>query len=225
MATLSPLNAIVDEEVAARSGWTVPALAREYLAGGARFLQVRAKRAASGDYLRMCEEVVGLGREAGAIVIVNDRADIARLAGASGVHVGQEDLWPAAVRAIVGGAAIVGLSTHTVDQVRAARDEPVDYLGVGPVFGSLTKDTGYGAAGLDLVRQAAQAASEAGGGGAVRPIVAIGGITLERVTSVIEAGAASVAVISDLLETGDPAGRVRAYLDALGAPETRRRLV
>ena len=155
---------------------------------------------------------------------MNDRADLARLAGAAGVHVGQEDLPPAAVRAIVGREAIVGLSTHTLDQVRTAMGEPVDYLAVGPVFGTATKETGYAAVHLDMVRDAARAAGEVGAHDAARPIVAIGGITLERARAVIEAGATTVAVISDLLATGDPEGRVRAYLEALAGPETGRRL-
>jgi thiamine-phosphate pyrophosphorylase len=224
VVNLPPLNAIVDEDVATRFGWTVPALARAYLAGGARLLQVRAKRSGSGAYLRMCEEVVALAREVGAWVIVNDRADIAHLAGASGVHVGQQDLQPAAVRAIVGSAAIVGLSTHTLDQMRAARGEPVDYLAVGPVFGSTTKETGYAAVGLEMVREAARVAGENDEGRIVRPIVAIGGITLERAKVVVEAGATSVAVVSDLLVTGDPEGRVRAYLEVLSTSETSHRL-
>ena len=224
MVNLPPLNAIVDEDVAARFGWTVAALARAYLAGGATLLQMRAKRAGSGAYLRMCEEVVALGREFAALVIVNDRADIARLAGASGVHVGQEDLPPAAVRAIVGSGAIVGLSTHTREQVRAALAEPVDYIAVGPVFGSTTKATGYAAVNLEMVRDAARVTGEAGENGAVRPIVAIGGITIERAKAVIEAGATTVAVVSDLLATGDPEGRVRAYLELLSGSKTGRGL-
>jgi thiamine-phosphate pyrophosphorylase len=225
VVNLPPLNAIVDEDVAARFGWTVPALARAYLAGGARLLQVRAKRSGSGAYLRMCDEVVAMGRECAALVIVNDRADIARLAGASGVHVGQEDLQPAAVRAIVGRGAIVGLSTHTLDQVRAARGEPVDYLAVGPVFGSTTKATGYAAVGPEMVRDAARVAGEVGGNEVARPIVAIGGITLEHAEAVLRAGATTVAVVSDLLSTGDPEGRVRAYVELLSRPATGRGLV
>jgi thiamine-phosphate pyrophosphorylase len=145
---------------------------------------------------------------ADAEVVVNDRADIARLAGADGVHVGQDDLAPALVRTIVGDAAIVGLSTHTPAQLTAARDAPVTYVAIGPVFATATKATGHEALGLDGVRAAA---------GQGRPLVAIGGITLERAPDVLRAGAASVAVISDLLSTGDPEGRVREYLRRLAA--------
>ena len=135
-------------------------------------------------------------------MIVNDRADIARLGGADGVHVGQDDLSPAMARQVLGGEAIVGLSTHSIEQVRAASRLPIDYIAVGPIFGTTSKETGYGGVGTTLVREARALLSEAG---LETPIVAIGGITLERAASVIDAGASSVAVISDLLSTGDPA--------------------
>jgi thiamine-phosphate pyrophosphorylase len=141
-------------------------------------------------------------------VIVNDRADIARMSGAAGVHVGQDDVAPRDARAIVGPDAIVGYSTHTIEQVRAACAEPVSYIAVGPIFGTRTKDTGYHAVGLDLVSAAAKAAAPI-------PIVAIGGIKLENARSVLDAGAGAVAVISDLLTGGDPQGRIAAYLQAL----------
>ena len=150
-----------------------------------------------------------------AIVIVNDRADVALLAGAAGVHVGQDDLPAGAVRAWFPRLTLVGLSTHTQAQIDAAREDAPDYVAVGPVFGTATKATGYDAVGLDLVSYAARA----GGQGAARterPVVAIGGITLERAPRVIEAGATSVAVISDLLIGGDPARRVRDYVRVLG---------
>lgn len=215
---LSRLNAILDEEVARAANWTVLDLARACLAGGARFLQVRAKQASSREYLALCNEVIALASAHDAIVIVNDRADIARLCGASGVHVGQEDLPPVAVRAVIGETPLVGLSTHTAEQVRHAISEPIDYFAVGPVFGTSTKATGHSAVGVELVQQAA-AAAKAAAARANRsplPVIAIGGITLDRARVAVDAGAAAVAVISDLLATGDPESRVRSYLDALG---------
>jgi len=213
---LPPLYVIVDAGVAATSGWTVPALARACLEGGARLLQVRAKSAASADCLALCEEVVALARAFDASVLVNDRADIAALAGAAGVHVGQEDLGPQAVRRAFPALGLVGLSTHTAAQIDEAVGQPVDYIAVGPVFPTGTKNTGYAPVGLGLVRRAREAVgAAAAGGGQPRPVVAIGGITLERAPAIIDAGADSVAVISDLLAGGDPAGRVRAYLAAL----------
>ena len=145
-----------------------------------------------------------------ATIIVNDRADIARLSGAHGVHIGQDDLAPLAVRAVVGADPIIGLSTHNPDQLGAAVREPVQYVAIGPVFGTATKDTGYEPVGLDAVRTAADIAREA-----QLPVVAIGGITIDRAPEVLLAGATSVAVISDILVGNDPEARVRAFLDRL----------
>jgi thiamine-phosphate pyrophosphorylase len=160
----------------------------------------------------MCQAVIEQARGVKATVIVNDRADIARLAGADGVHLGQDDLPPAMARRILAGDATIGFSTHSMEQVRAAVRLPVDYIAVGPVFETRSKETGYSAVGTELVRQAREFLSDAG---LQTPIVAIGGITLERARAVLQAGASCVAVISDLLSTGDPAARVREYLEVL----------
>jgi thiamine-phosphate pyrophosphorylase len=144
--------------------------------------------------------------DAGATLIVNDRPDIARLAGADGVHVGQDDLSVDEARRIVGPAAIVGLSTHTEIQIREAAKTTATYIAVGPIYGTVTKDTGYSARGLDLIRTAAATG---------RPVVAIGGITLARALEVLDAGAQSVAVISDLVTDGEPERKVRLFLDRL----------
>ena len=130
------------------------------------------------------------------------------MSGAAGVHVGQDDLTPGAVRQLLGPGAIVGYSTHTTTQIEAASIKPVTYIAIGPVFGTRTKATGYEPSGLERVSAAARMSRGL-------PVVAIGGITLETVSAAIEAGASSVAVISDLLATDDPAGRVRAFLAAL----------
>lgn len=216
------LNAIVDADVATRHGWKVVDLAAAYWDGGARFLQIRAKQASSRDLLAVVESVLHALDARGAsvlrpseapphdanhtLIIVNDRADIARIADASGVHVGQEDLLPSDVRRVVAPGAIVGFSTHTAEQIDASASEPVDYVAVGPVFGTATKNTGYAAVGLDIVGRGARGA---------HPIVAIGGITLENCAAVIAGGAASVAVISDLLVGNDPERRARAFVDIL----------
>jgi thiamine-phosphate pyrophosphorylase len=210
--SLSPLCAIIDAEVAARDGWTPPALARACLAGGARFLQLRAKSAPSGLLLQWAEAMAIEARAHQALLIVNDRFDIAWLAGVPGLHVGQDDLPVAVVRRALGPEAIIGLSTHTPEQIADALAQPISYLAIGPVFGTATKDTGYQAVGPERVRAAAAAAAS---GPRRVPVVAIGGITLDRAHSVIEAGAASVAVISDLLATGNPEQRVREYLRVL----------
>jgi len=206
------LNAIIDADAAARAGWGVLDLASACLDGGATFLQLRAKNASSRWLLETAETIVALGERHGARLIVNDRADVARLAQATGVHVGQDDLAPGAVRRIVGPTQIIGLSTHTPAQIEAAVREPIDYLAVGPVFGSASKATGYDAVGLEMVTLAADRARARG-----LSLVAIGGITLERAADVIRAGADSVAVIGDLVASGDPRARVREYLERLGS--------
>ncbi len=201
------LCAVVDVEVAARSGWTVQDLATAYLRGGARFLQIRAKSTPSVELLGWCEAIIKEARERECIVIVNDYADLAKLSGADGVHVGQDDLSPEDVRRIVGTQAVVGLSTHTLSQIGDGARSSASYLAVGPVSVTHTKKTGYNAVGLDMVRLAVKTTQ--------KPIVAIGGITLESAPEVLRAGACSVAVISDLLVTGDPERRVHEYLETL----------
>ena len=210
--SLPRLNAIVDDDLATRSGLTVLDLAAAFLSGGATFLQLRAKNRSSAWLLDTAEQLVALGTRSGAQIIVNDRADVARLAGAAGVHVGQDDLAPQAVRRLIGADRIIGLSTHSTAQLDLAVQQPVDYVAVGPVFGSASKETGYDAVGLRLVEEAARRARPRG-----LSVVAIGGITLERAPDVIRAGADSVAIISDLLTHGDPRARVSQYLDRLAA--------
>jgi len=210
--TLSRLYVICDTDVCSRAGWTLVDFAAACIDGGATLLQVRAKTTSSGEMLEATQAIVERAKAANALVIVNDRADVARAAGAAGVHVGQEDLTPRQVRIVVGAEMVVGFSTHTMKQLERAFDEPISYAAIGPIFGTGTKATGYDAVGLDhLQRGAARAAARQ----KPVPIVAIGGITLERAPSVIAAGAASAAVISDLLATGNPSGRVRQFLAAL----------
>ncbi len=203
------LYAIVDAGSATRAGRAPVDLARAYLDGGARLLQLRAPGVDTRTLFEWAREIIAVAAPRGARVVINDRCDVALMSGADGVHVGQDDLPAAAVRKLLGPAAVVGLSTHDASQLEDALAQPISYLAVGPVRDTRTKDTGYAAVGLDAVRRAAGAA-----GG--RPVVAIGGITLETAPAVVAAGAASVAVVSDLLVGGDPAGRVRAYLDVLG---------
>ena len=201
---------IVDVDAAAQAGWSPADLARAYVSGGATFLQIRAKTSSSSVLLEVARAIVGIAHEHGAVAVINDRADIALLAGADGVHVGQDDLSPEDVRRIVGVDAIVGLSTHTADQLDAALRQPISYAAIGPVCGTSTKGTDSAAFGLVAWRAAADRAAAAG-----IQLVAIGGITLETAASVIAAGATSVAVISDLLVTGDPTERMRAFVERL----------
>ena len=206
---LPPLYAIVDQRTTERCGWTVVALARAFLAGGASLIQLRATSVGSGQLLAWCDDLVSVARPAGARVIVNDRADIALLAGASGVHVGQTDLGPAHARRLLPAGAAVGISTHSPAEVDRSVHEPVSYVAVGPVYGTATKRTGHAAVGLELVRYARRAQP--------RPVVAIGGITLERAPEVLAAGASAIAAVSDLLRGGDPVRRVGDYAELLAA--------
>jgi thiamine-phosphate pyrophosphorylase len=195
---------IIDTAACAARGLDPREVAAACVRGGARLLQLRVKAGSSGAFLSLAREVVADAAAAGATVIVNDRADIARMAGAGGVHVGQEDMPPASVRLVLGGG-VIGISTHTEAQVDAALAGESDYIAVGPVFETGTKLTGYDARGLGLVRYAA---------GRGKPVVAIGGIDLARAPEVIGAGAAAVAVIGDVL-SGDPEARTRAYYGAI----------
>jgi thiamine-phosphate pyrophosphorylase len=211
MSSLQPntngLHVIIDVNVAARAGWTPVDLATACLEGGARVIQLRAKALAGGTFLELASQLHHLTLSGGGVLIVNDRADIARLADAEGVHVGQEDLSPAAARAILGTDAVVGLSTHTEQQIGRAVLEPISYVAIGPVFETSTKATGYAAVGLDAVKHAATLAEPRGLG-----LIAIGGITLGRTRDVLRAGATGVAVITDLLDGNDPEARTRAYV-------------
>ena len=197
------LYPIIDTSVCRARGLDAAAVADACLAGGARILQLRDKSGSSAAFLSLADRLVQRASACDARVVVNDRADLARLSGAWGVHVGQDDLDVADVRRIVGAAAVVGISTHDELQIDAALETDATYVAVGPIFGTATKDTGYSARGLDLIRYASNRG---------KPIVAIGGIALERVESVVEAGAAGIAVISDLLTTGNPEARTREFI-------------
>jgi thiamine-phosphate pyrophosphorylase len=203
---LPRLYAILDAELTASRGLDPLDLLDRWLEAGVRLVQLRAKTMPGRDLLALADAVAKRARAAGATFIVNDRADVARLAGADGVHLGQEDLRPADVRRFLPDDAIVGLSTHNDSQVQAALDEPISYLAIGPVFATESKARPDPVVGLDGVRRAAALARTCG-----VPVVAIGGITADRAPLVLDAGATSLAVLGDLLD-GDPAARVRAHL-------------
>ena len=200
---LPVLYPILDVDLCRGRGLDPLAVLDAFLAGGARFLQLRDKSSSSAARLALADTVCARVHAAGGRLIVNDRPDIARMCGADGVHVGQDDMSVEDARRVVGDQAIVGVSTHDEAQIAAAVQTSASYLAVGPIYGTATKDTGYSARGLALVRHAAASAQ--------RPVVAIGGITLERAPEVYAAGAASLAVISDLLRE-DPATMVRRFL-------------
>ncbi|OYT72189.1 MAG: thiamine phosphate synthase [Chloracidobacterium sp. CP2_5A] len=180
-------------------------LVEELMAGGATLIQIRDKQSdAKALYDAVCA-VLKLTRPRGARVIVNDRADVAKAAGADGVHLGQDDLDPVAARAVLGPAAIIGYSTHNVEQAAAADRLPTDYLAIGPVFETRTKDNPDPVIGLEGVR-AARAVT-------TKPLVAIGGIDERQIADVRAAGADAVALISALyIAPDDIAGRMAALL-------------
>jgi thiamine-phosphate pyrophosphorylase len=175
------------------------------LRAGVRAVQLRAKNALDEDeLLRIGREARRLTRQAGAAFIVNDRVDLAVQLDADGAHVGQDDLSPAEARRILGAGKLLGLSTHSREQVLRAQREPVDYIGFGPVFPTMTKENPSPVTGLPNLAWAVRNSR--------LPVVAIGGITLENVDDVLAAGARNVAVISAVSQAPDPVEAVRAFL-------------
>ena len=176
--------------------------------GGARLVQLREKHLSPREFYREAEEALKVARSFGARLVVNDRADVALAVGADGVHLGQDDMPAGAARSLLGAAAVVGFSTHNVEQAVAAVTLPVDYVAVGPVFATSSKENPDPVVGLEGVRRVREAAGPV-------PLVAIGGVTAESARSVLEAGADSVAVIGALLSTDDPAEISRRTRDFL----------
>ncbi len=184
-------------------GWSHSprSLVRAALSAGASIVQVRLKHTGDGEALQMLEWAARSAREREALLIVNDRYDLADLAGAGGVHLGQDDLPPERIPAEVRTRLVVGLSTHTLAQVRESRDRPVDYIAFGPVFGTASKETRYVARGVEALANAVALAG--------RPVVAIGGVTLENVGAIRRAGVHAFAVISAVAATSDPEKAIR----------------
>ena len=198
---LPPLYAILDPEQT--KGRTPSNILRELLSGGARTLQLRAKTLSPRDFLDLARETRKVTGSHGCRLIVNDRVDIAMACGADGVHLGQDDLPLHAARKLMGDK-IIGISTHEVEQAKEAEHGGADYIGFGPMFGTTTKNTGYAARGLDMLRHVRAAVTIS--------IVAIGGITENNVAQVWQAGADSAAIISDILGTENIADKVARVL-------------
>jgi thiamine-phosphate pyrophosphorylase len=204
---LSLFYPILDTETAARRSVDPVAAAGQILEGGAKLLQFRHKGFFSREVFEQAREIAALCRRANAEFAINDRADIARLLDA-GLHLGQDDLSPTDARRVLGDGAFIGFSTHNEAQLRAAAGEPVEYLALGPIFGTATKVNPDPVVGLDELRRLRALTH--------RPLVAIGGITRANARSVIEAGADSVAVISDLFpEDGEIRGRVEEWISVV----------
>jgi thiamine-phosphate diphosphorylase len=179
------------------------ALAKILLSAGARILQLRLKNASTREFLATAREIASMCHAEGVVFIVNDRTDIAILAGADGVHLGQEDLPLAAARRLAGGDRLIGISTHSIEQARTAQSEGADYIGFGAIFSGGLKNV-QNAQGLARLREVRNA---------VRlPIVAIGGITETTLPQVLDAGADAAAIITDVVRADDISAKVRSLL-------------
>ncbi len=180
---------ILDTEIAARHGVDVVAAAEQAIGAGASILQFRHKANFDREVLDRIERIAILCARSETIFVINDRADIARIFDA-GLHLGQDDLSAKDARIVTGSKTRIGYSTHNEAQLKSAESEPVDYVALGPIFGTTSKQNPDPVVGLDGLRRLRPFTA--------RPLVAIGGITRENARSVIEAGADSVAVIGDL---------------------------
>jgi thiamine-phosphate pyrophosphorylase len=183
--------------------------AEKLIAAGVRLLQYRNKRASARELLESSKRLSSLLIPQGVSFVVNDRADVAWAAEASGVHIGQEDLQAEAARAVIGAGKLLGVSTHNVEQFADAAATSADYVAVGPVFSTSTKANPDPVIGIEMLRRIRLLTD--------KPIVAIGGITLDRAAEVVQAGADSVAIISDILLAPDPGQRARQYIELLEA--------
>lgn len=187
--------------------------AEELLAAGVRLIQLRDKKATARELYVTAVSLAGCVRKEGGQLIVNDRADVALAADADGAHLGQQDLPAAGARRFLAAGQIIGLSTHSIAQVAAADRQPVDYIAFGPIFATTSKENPDPPVGLDGLAAARKATR--------KPLVAIGGITLQNARSVIEHGADSVAVIGALLGAPDLGEQARKFLEILGAPREK----
>jgi len=198
---LPPLYAILDPEQT--RGRPAQRVLAALLEAGVSILQLRVKSLPPVDFLELAKQARAVTRAHGCKLIINDRVDIALACGADGVHLGQDDLPLSAGRKLM-GQKIIGISTHDLDQARAAERDGADYIGFGPMFGTRTKATGYEARGPEMLQQIRRAVT--------LPIVAIGGITEDNVQEVWQAGADSVAIIGDVLHDNDPGAKALRIL-------------
>lgn len=200
------LYAIIDNSI--RPDLSNIEIAKMVLAGCAGILQLRGKGLSSRELLEQSREIRELTRKAGATFIVNDRADIALLSDADGVHLGQDDLPIVEARKILGREKLIGISTHNIDQAIKAKHEGADYIGFGPVFKTETKAGAEEAKGLQALLEIKKSANIA--------VMAIGGINLENLKKVMDTGADGAAVISAIVKTDDIEGATRKFVYAFG---------
>ena len=179
--------------------------------GGAKFIQLREKHLSPREFYTDAEAALDIARERGARLIINDRADIALALGADGVHLGQDDLDPVAARRLLGDRFIIGYSTHTVAQAIEAARLPIDYIALGPIFDTHTKQNPAPTVGLEALRRVRDAIDPS------VSLIAIGGITQTSARAALDAGADTVAVISALLDTPDEiTARTKKFRQSLG---------
>ena len=183
--------------------------AQKLMDAGVKLLQYRAKNAAARELWNESRAIAEAALRAKCIFLVNDRPDVAYLAGADGVHVGQDDLDVEQARKVIGPDRWVGVSTHNLEQFEKAAASSADYIAVGPIFHTSSKANPDPVVGTELLPRVRALTG--------KPIVAIGGITLERAAGVLAAGADSVAVISDILKAKDPAAMAREFILRLDA--------
>lgn len=213
MLNLPKLYAITDRQL---SNCSQEEIVRVMLKGGARLIQLRDKDASGVELLEEARGCLKHTRYVGAVLIINDRLDVALAADADGLHLGQDDIPVEEARGVLGERKIIGVSTHSLKEFRAALATSADYIAFGPIFPTKTKLNPHPPVGLELLRMA-KAVSD-------RPVVAIGGITPDRALDVINAGADSIAVISalypmpdklDIMSKPDVYGGVRAFIEAM----------
>ncbi len=195
------LYAILDPAIASRP---LASLAESLVGAGVKLMQLRDKRSSARRVQEEVQHLLAVVAPQDVRLIVNDRPDIAAISGAGGVHVGQNDLPVEEARKICGLPKWVGVSTHNLDQLRDADRTSADYIAVGPIFPTGTKENPDPVVGVEFVRKARQLTR--------KPLVAIGGIRIESVADVFRAGADSVAIIGDLNAAPDPGARAREYL-------------
>ncbi len=199
------LYAIIDREPT--RGHSPAEVADILLAAGVRWIQYRDKRGSSRQLFENSLQIAERVRRERGVFIVNDRADVARAVDAEGVHVGQDDLPVELARRVLAPGKLLGTSTHVLAQVVEADRSSADYIAFGPVFSTQSKEKPDSVVGLEGLREARKATR--------KPLVAIGGITVENARAAIEAGADSVAIIHDLLAAPDLAARAREFLKVL----------
>ena len=199
---LPPIYPITDKALACKPNHL--SILRELVRGGAALVQVRDKQTPVRELLQDLLRCVEFADKHGVLLIVNDRCDLALSSGARGVHLGQEDLPPEAARTIFGPQRVIGFSTHSIRQVRQSHTLPIDYISIGPVYATSTKLNPSSLVGLTNLSRACRESP--------RPVVAIGGIGLEQVPEVLEAGAVSIAVISALMSSPNLARRMEEFL-------------